>query len=90
MSDALPDHQDPQDIATAIATDATTGGVARRSLLKGTAGILATGMFPAVHAQEKIVLRYLGTAVNQDKAIAEKFKADTASPSSTWPSPPTT
>ena len=49
----------------------------RRSLLKGTAGILATGMFPAVHAQEKITLRYLGTAVNQDKAIAEKFKADT-------------
>ena len=33
--------------------------------------------FPAVHAQEKIVLRYLGTAVNQDKAIAEKFKDDT-------------
>ena len=32
---------------------------------------------PAIHAQEKIVLRYLGTAVNQDKAIAEKFKADT-------------
>jgi putative spermidine/putrescine transport system substrate-binding protein len=49
----------------------------RRTLLKGTAGILATGVFPAVHAQEKIVLRYLGTAVNQDKAIAEKFKADT-------------
>ena len=52
-------------------------GLPRRSLLKGTAGILATGIFPAVHAQEKIVLRYLGTAVNQDKAIAEKFKADT-------------
>ena len=34
-------------------------------------------LFPAVHAQEKITLRYLGTAVNQDKAIAEKFKADT-------------
>ena len=58
-----------------VVSDAT--GVARRSLLKGTAGILAAGMFPAVHAQEKIVLRYLGTAVNQDKAIAEKFKADT-------------
>ena len=41
------------------------------------AGILASGMAPSVHAQEKIVLRYLGTAVNQDKAIAEKFKADT-------------
>ena len=49
----------------------------RRSLLKGTAGILATGLFPAVHAQEKVVLRYLGTAVNQDKSIAAKFKADT-------------
>jgi putative spermidine/putrescine transport system substrate-binding protein len=52
-------------------------GLPRRSLLKGTAGILAAGLFPAVHAQEKIVLRYLGTAVNQDKAIADKFKADT-------------
>ena len=49
----------------------------RRALLKGTAGILATGAFPAIHAQEKMTLRYLGTAVNQDKAIAEKFKADT-------------
>jgi putative spermidine/putrescine transport system substrate-binding protein len=49
----------------------------RRTLLKGTAAILATGMAPAIHAQEKITLRYLGTAVNQDKAIAEKFKADT-------------
>jgi putative spermidine/putrescine transport system substrate-binding protein len=53
----------------------------RRSLLKGgllgSAGILATGWAPAVHASEKITLRYLGTAVNQDKAIAEKFKADT-------------
>ena len=28
-------------------------------------------------SQEKVTLRYLGTAVNQDKAIAEKFKADT-------------
>ena len=55
-------------------------GIQRRTLLKGTtgmAGILATGMAPFVHAQEKITLRYLGTAVNQDKAIAEKFKADT-------------
>jgi putative spermidine/putrescine transport system substrate-binding protein len=58
-----------------VVSDAT--GMQRRSLLKGTAGILAAGVFPAVHSQEKIVLRYLGTAVNQDKAIAEKFKADT-------------
>ena len=70
MSDALPDQKD-------TATDTAISGLPRRSLLKGTAGILATGIFPAVHAQEKIVLRYLGTAVNQDKAIAEKFKADT-------------
>jgi putative spermidine/putrescine transport system substrate-binding protein len=54
-----------------------TTGLQRRSLLKGTAGILATGLAPAIHAQEKITLRYLGTAVNQDKAIAEKFKGDT-------------
>jgi putative spermidine/putrescine transport system substrate-binding protein len=54
-----------------------TSDVSRRTVLKGTAGILAAGVFPAIHAQEKIVLRYLGTAVNQDKAIAEKFKADT-------------
>ena len=49
----------------------------RRTLLKGTAGILAAGVFPAVHSADPIVLRYLGTAVNQDKNIAEKFKADT-------------
>src|SRR3954468_14862778 len=57
--------------------DSQTGGLQRRSLLKGMSGILATGLAPAVHAQEKVTLRYLGTAVNQDKAIAEKFKADT-------------
>src|ERR1700754_1894895 len=57
--------------------DESRTGVQRRTLLKGTAGILATGMAPAIHAQEKITLRYLGTAVNQDKDIAEKFKADT-------------
>ena len=49
----------------------------RRTLLKGTAGILAAGVFPAVHSADPIVLRYLGTAVNQDKEIAEKFKSDT-------------
>ncbi len=49
----------------------------RRAVIGGLSGILASGVAPAVHAQEKITLRYLGTAVNQDKAIAEKFKADT-------------
>ncbi|MEZ5707059.1 MAG: extracellular solute-binding protein [Burkholderiaceae bacterium] len=54
-------------------------GISRRHLLQGTAGlagILASGLSPAI-AQEKITLRYLGTAVNQDKKIAEKFEADT-------------
>jgi putative spermidine/putrescine transport system substrate-binding protein len=58
----------------------TAAGLTRRRLLQGSAGmagILATGLAPAVHAQEKVTLRYLGTAVNQDKAIAEKFEADT-------------
>lgn len=52
----------------------------RRTLLKGAAAVAVAGTsmgFPFVHAQEKIVLRYLGTAVNQDKAIADKFEADT-------------
>jgi putative spermidine/putrescine transport system substrate-binding protein len=52
-------------------------GVSRRSLLTGMAGILASGVAPAVLAADPLVLRYLGTAVNQDKAIADKFKADT-------------
>jgi putative spermidine/putrescine transport system substrate-binding protein len=55
-------------------------GTSRRTLLKGAAAAAVTGTsmgFPFVHAQEKIVLRYLGTAVNQDKAIADKFEADT-------------
>ena len=66
------------DRQTAPAADAPAEAVARRrTLLKGAAGVLASGLFPAVHAQDKIVLRYLGTAVNQDKSIADKFKADT-------------
>src|SRR4051812_21828762 len=60
-----------------MSDDTTKTDLQRRTVLKGTAAILATGIAPAVHAQEKVVLRYLGTAVNQDKAIAEKFKADT-------------
>ena len=49
----------------------------RRTALKGMAAIRATGIAPVVLAQEKLTLRYLGTAVNQDKLIAEKFEADT-------------
>jgi len=53
----------------------------RRQLLKtaGAATVATVGSagFPYVHAQEKITLRYLGTAVNQDKAIADKFEKDT-------------
>ncbi|MDP1896091.1 MAG: ABC transporter substrate-binding protein, partial [Hydrogenophaga sp.] len=58
---------------------ADTTGISRRSLLQGTAGmagILASGIAPAI-GQEKITLRYLGTAVNQDKAIGDKFEKDT-------------
>ena len=31
--------------------------IRRRQLLQGTAGILATGIFPAIHAREKITLQ---------------------------------
>ena len=57
-----------------------TSKVSRRTLLKGAAGLaagstLVTG-FPAVHAAEEKVLRYLGTAVNQSDDIVAKVKAD--------------
>jgi putative spermidine/putrescine transport system substrate-binding protein len=65
------DHDLPQ-------PNATTSRPSRRRLLQ-VAGAAATGIagFPYVHAQEKVTLRYLGTAVNQDKTIAEKFEKDT-------------
>jgi len=50
---------------------------ARRSLIKGAAAVTGAMAFPYVRAADPITLRYLGTAVNQDKAIADKFKADT-------------
>jgi putative spermidine/putrescine transport system substrate-binding protein len=74
MSD-LPKNDTP----SAAAADAGTG-VSRRHFVKAAAAVAGTTAitgFPYVHAQEKIVLRYLGTAVNQSKEIADKFKADT-------------
>jgi putative spermidine/putrescine transport system substrate-binding protein len=58
--------------------EAAVEGLTRRTVVhSGLAGILAAGFGPMVRAADPIVLRYLGTAVNQDKAIAEKFEADT-------------
>src|SRR5712671_3003996 len=61
-----------------------SGRFSRRSILKGAACVagMAAGTrgitgFPAVHAQEPKVLRYLGTAVNQSTDIAKKVKEDT-------------
>jgi len=54
--------------------------LSRRALLKGTAGIAAAGAitgFPAVHAADPKVLRYLGTAVNEGDAISKKCFEDT-------------
>jgi putative spermidine/putrescine transport system substrate-binding protein len=58
--------------------------LSRRTMLKSAASIagVAAGSraitgFPAVHAQEPKVLRYLGTAVNQSADIAKKVKEDT-------------
>jgi putative spermidine/putrescine transport system substrate-binding protein len=67
----MTDHDLPQ-------PHATTSRPSRRRLLQ-VAGAAATSIagFPYVHAQEKVTLRYLGTAVNQDKTIAEKFEKDT-------------
>src|SRR5580765_8993866 len=49
----------------------------RRTLIKGAVAATGAMGFPYVRAAEPITLRYLGTAVNQDKAIADRFKADT-------------
>jgi putative spermidine/putrescine transport system substrate-binding protein len=49
----------------------------RRRFLKTSAAAAGIVSAPWVHAQDKPTLRYLGTAVNQDKKIAEKFEADT-------------
>ena len=43
----------------------TAAPVQRRTLLKGTAGILAAGVFPAVHSADPIVLQ-LGRCRNYE------------------------
>ena len=57
--------------------------VTRRTLLRGAAALAGTALgapaltgFPSVIAAEPVTLRYLGTAVNQSKEIAQKVKAD--------------
>ena len=52
-------------------SDPQSTGASRRTLLKGAAAAAVTGStmgFPFVHAQEKIVLRYLGTAGEASRA----------------------
>jgi len=58
--------------------------ISRRGIIKGAGAVAAATLgpdlvtgFPAVHAQEPKVLRYLGTAVNQSADIAKKVKEDT-------------
>ncbi|MFZ4407348.1 MAG: ABC transporter substrate-binding protein [Paracraurococcus sp.] len=58
--------------------DEKKSGFGRRDALKAAAGAAVAGLAaPAVHAQEAIVLRYIGTAVNQSQEIKAKFKQDT-------------
>ncbi len=56
----------------------------RRAVLKGTAAILASGIFPAVHAQEKIVLRYLARRSTKTKKLRKNSKKPPASKFNTW------
>src|SRR5262252_6212424 len=57
--------------------------VTRRAWLRGAPALAGAALgapalngFPAVGAAEPVTLRYLGTAVNQSKEIAQKVKAD--------------
>ena len=56
----------------------TRGAAGRRAVLKGALGVAGAAALgaPAVHAQEPVTLRYLGTAVNQSAEIAAKVKQD--------------
>jgi putative spermidine/putrescine transport system substrate-binding protein len=49
-------------------------GMSRRTVLKAAAAAIAG--FPAIVSAQPVTLRYLGTAVNQSKEIAQKVKAD--------------
>ena len=55
-------------------TTKSQAGVSRRTVLKGAAAAIAG--FPAIVSAQPVTLRYLGTAVNQSKEIAQKVKAD--------------
>jgi putative spermidine/putrescine transport system substrate-binding protein len=50
--------------------------ISRRMVLKGAAAAGAIAGFPAIVSAQPVTLRYLGTAVNQSKEIAQKVKAD--------------
>src|SRR3569833_174236 len=60
-----------------VEEETVSKGMSRRTFVKGDVAAAGIAGFPYVHAQEKITLRYLGTAVNQSAEIAKKFKADT-------------
>lgn len=70
-------NENPAVAAPAAEPELTDKGLKRRTLIKGAVAAAGIAGFPYVHAQEKIVLRYLGTAVNQSSDIAKKFKEDT-------------
>src|SRR5438477_11107739 len=55
-------------------TPKSQAGRSRRTVLKGAAAAIAG--FPAIVSAQPVTLRYLGTAVNQSKEIAQKVKAD--------------
>ena len=59
-------------------TTKKTAIVSRRQVLKGAAAVAGTAFLgaPAIVSSQPVTLRYLGTAVNQSKEIAQKVKAD--------------
>jgi putative spermidine/putrescine transport system substrate-binding protein len=82
----MPRRRRDQNKETVMSKSSRTSGrgFSRRTMLKAAASVagVAAGSraitgFPAVHAQEPKVLRYLGTAVNQSADIAKKVKEDT-------------
>ena len=65
------EQEQQQAVSRTVAASRARAPLARHRRIAGITG------FPAVHAQEPKVLRYLGTAVEPGQDIAKKFKADT-------------
>ena len=63
----------------------TDKGLSRRTFIKGAVAAAGIAGFPYVHAQEKITLRYLGTASTRARTLQRSSRKTRASRFNTFP-----